>query len=175
MNNAEISTITNDETGPFQPQGGVALPELTDLHINTGDSVRGHVAPSILYEQNEMSPPISAVSVPSDFNYPPSTEFRRASSPAFASKNRSPTITSLARPIYPSLSALPVTNLPVSASKPTRNLSPALLQRMPKEEPAKTERLEPRKLNLKRHSVEDLRRVFEERTGPANVLTKTGQ
>jgi Rho GTPase-activating protein 1 len=35
--------------------------------------------------------------------------------------------------------------------------------------------LEPRKVNLKKQSVEDLRRLYEERAGTASVLVQAGK
>ncbi|KAF2127240.1 hypothetical protein P153DRAFT_358858 [Dothidotthia symphoricarpi CBS 119687] len=200
IDNAEKSTVTTDATGmipgsgtsrPYQPQGGMALPGLANLHISTGENARWRpTPPSTSYAQNETTSPISAVSASSsDFNSPPpATGFRRPSTPASASVNRTPTITSLARPVYPPASIHPVTtrvqskatSLPVPPPKPTRNLSPGLLRRMPsfetsaKEAPPRTERLAPKKLNLKKNSVDDLRRLYEERAGTAEVLVKLG-
>jgi Rho GTPase-activating protein 1 len=113
------------------------------------------------------------------------TEFRRPSWPA----SRNPNITSLARPVYPSnLPPNPVTNrpaskstsLPVPGPKP-RTPSPALLQRMPSFETSKgpvaakeQPTLAPRKLNLRKASVDDLRRLYEERAGTAKTLVRMG-
>lgn len=193
IDNAEISTITIDGTGtasnsgtarPYQPQVGTPLPGLTDLHISTSDSVREK---STSYAQNETVSPLSAVSASSNSSSSLATGFRRPESPASASVNRAPTITSLARPVYPPAASIhPVTNrlqskstsLPVPPPKPTRSLSPGLLKRMPsfetstREEPARGARLAPRKLNVKKQSVEDLRRLYEERAGAASVLVK---
>jgi Rho GTPase-activating protein 1 len=115
-------------------------------------------------------------------------EFRRPSWPA--SSNRSPTINSLARPVYPTTTspktAQPPTKSPV-LSFPTvpraRAPSPRLLQRMPSFEPPSFQqtssnglasRVPPQKLNLKKASVDDLRRLYEERAGTAKSLVEAG-
>lgn len=110
-------------------------------------------------------------------------EFRRPSLPMSAS--RGPQITSLARPVYPA--AHPVTgrppskstSLPIPGPKP-RAPSPALLQKMPSfERSHKNESLAPpaapQRLNLKRKSVDDLRRLYEERAGTASALVEASR
>jgi Rho GTPase-activating protein 1 len=110
-------------------------------------------------------------------------EFCRPSLPAPA--NRTPHITSLARPVYPTMN--PTTSrppsksasLPVPTAKP-RTPSPALLKKMPSfEQSTKADNLSPpitpRRLNLKKKSVDDLRRLYEERAGTASVLVAAGR
>ncbi|KAF2809284.1 uncharacterized protein BDZ99DRAFT_388645 [Mytilinidion resinicola] len=116
----------------------------------------------------------------------PVSNFRRPSWPASAS--RTPTITSLARPVHPSsTTAKPPgppppaksASLPVPAPRP-RAPSPGLLQRMPSFDPAPSQTppnglaLRPHKLNLKKASVDDLRRLYEERAGTAKSLVEAG-
>jgi Rho GTPase-activating protein 1 len=154
----------------FQPHqhGGMALPGLTSLaSINTGS---GDKSPP---SQSESVSP--AAQSPADSNSQSSsvTSSRRPSVPL----NRSPQIASLARAVFPTGAPQTrppskSTSLPVPPHKP-RGLSPGLLKRMPSLEvrPApQTERLAPRKLELKKQSVEDLRRLYEERAGTASVL-----
>jgi Rho GTPase-activating protein 1 len=168
----------------YQPQshGGMALPGLTNLpNINTNNATASATdtkpsrSPSMTVSPAAISPSGS------DSQFPPATYTRRPSLPVNA--NRSPLITSLARPVYPAPQTRPPsksTSLPVHAAKP-RGISPGLLKRMPSLEvrstPSSAERLAPSKLNLKKQSVEDLRRLYEERAGTASLLVKmpTGQ
>jgi Rho GTPase-activating protein 1 len=168
----------------FQPQshGGMALPGLTNLpNINTNSAAapatetKSSPSPSVTAFPAATSPSLS------DSQFSPATSTRRPSLPVNTS--RSPQITSLARPVYPAPQTRPPsksTSLPVPASKP-RGISPGLLKRMPSLEVRPTqssaERLAPKKLNLKKQSVEDLRRLYEERAGTASLLVKmpTGQ
>ncbi|KAH7401605.1 divergent CRAL/TRIO domain-containing protein [Pyrenochaeta sp. MPI-SDFR-AT-0127] len=166
-------------------QGGFALPGLT-VRPNSNSGAKR--APSVSPTQSETQSitPKSAVSETSaDFG------FRRPSIPASAS--RTPSINSLARPVYPgapqnSLPSRPVsksTSLPIPASTPRlRAPSPGLLQRMPSFE--KTQQQDdppcpvrkmftPKKLNLKKQSVDDLRRLYEERAGTASALVEAGR
>jgi Rho GTPase-activating protein 1 len=109
-------------------------------------------------------------------------EFRRPSWPAPA--YREPSITSLARQVYPTnpnTNRRPSksTSLPVPGPKP-RTPSPALLQRMPSFETSKgpvalAPPTGPRKPNLKKASVDDLRRLYEERAGTAKTLVEAGK
>ncbi|OCK74745.1 hypothetical protein K432DRAFT_409610 [Lepidopterella palustris CBS 459.81] len=112
---------------------------------------------------------------------------RRPSWPASA--NRTPTINSLARPVYPSMTT-PAAPPPAKPStlalpKPRRRApSPGLLQRMPSFEPPSSSqtssekglppKLPPRKMNLRKESVDDLRRLYEERAGAAKSLVEAG-
>lgn len=181
----------------YNPHGGMALPGLTklpSLSTNNDDSTTQapkRATPTIpSFTQSEQGSPITALS-PSSLDPKPSsaTEFRRPSIPASA--NRIPTITGLARPVYPSTPPAlnhPVTgrppskstSLPVPGPKP-RAISPGLLQRMPsfeaRQETGVIERkmLTPNKLNLKKQSVEDLRKLYEERAGTASVLVEAGR
>jgi Rho GTPase-activating protein 1 len=109
-------------------------------------------------------------------------EFRRPSWPA--SGYREPSITSLARQVYPdnpSTNRPPSksTSLPVPGPKP-RTPSPALLKRMPSFETSKQQEAlapptVPRKLNLKKASVDNLRRLYEERAGTAKSLVEAAK
>lgn len=82
--------------------------------------------------------------------------------------------------------------LPVPAAPPRlRTPSPSLMQRMPSFEnfakdqnkggaeaedgAARGRTLKPKKMNLKKQSVEDLRRLYEERAGTASVLVQAGK
>lgn len=144
-----------------------------------------------LFTQSERSSPVTPASPPLGSDAKPASvfEFRRPSIPASA--NRAPTtITGLARPVYPNTPSPPihpVTNrptsksnsLPIPSPKP-RSVSPGLLQRMPSFEaraPPVVERkmLAPNKLNLRKQSVEDLRKLYEERAGTANALVEAGR
>jgi Rho GTPase-activating protein 1 len=180
----------------YHPHGGMALPGLTRLPgLSISDESPYATAPKRAppavpsSSQSEQASPISAISpTGSDLKPASATEFRRPSIPA--SVNRVPTITGLARPVYPSTPMNPVTgrppskstSLPVPGPKP-RTISPGLLHRMPSFEsrqqpkPMVIERkmLTPNKLNLKKQSVEDLRRLYEERAGTASVLVEAGR
>ncbi|KAK1908321.1 hypothetical protein P3342_009168 [Pyrenophora teres f. teres] len=118
--------------------------------------------------------------------------------------SRSPSINSLARPVYPKAPQVPIikhpapptaTTLPVPTAAPRPRMpSPGLMQRMPsfeqfgaKDQSNKTadgdqesgvdtgKTLKPKKMNLKKQSVEDLRRLYEERAGTASVLVQAGK
>lgn len=172
-------------------QRGMELPGLVNLNLNTSEPVRRKAVASGTFNQSETTSPESAVSAPaSELKMSsPVNEFRRPSLPASA--NRTPNITSLARPVYPPTkpSAIPnaatkrppskSTSLPVPGPKP-RTPSPGLLQRMPSFETRKTDttestRLQPKKLDLKKQSVDDLRRLYEERAGTAGILVEAGK
>ncbi|KAF2625545.1 hypothetical protein BU25DRAFT_371985 [Macroventuria anomochaeta] len=177
--------ISEHGLGRFFPQGQ-ALPGLTDLPgIDTTGNKRW-VSPTS-YTPSETTSPSTTLS-PTQLGPKPAsaTETRRPSVP-FA--NRTPQITGLARPVYPAPTTNthihPVTgrppskstSLPVPAPKP-RAVSPGLLKRMPSLEQTnkpEPERLAPRKLNLKKASVEDLRKLYEERAGTANVLVEVSR
>jgi Rho GTPase-activating protein 1 len=191
------TTKTYDPNGSnayHHPRGGMALPGLTRLSgLSTSDRSQhspkrtSPATPS--YSQSEQASPISVTSPTGSDSKPVSaTEFRRPSIPASA--NRIPTITGLARPVYPSTPINPITgrppskstSLPVPGPKP-RTVSPGLLHRMPSFESRQQanhgvierKMLTPNKLNLKKQSVEDLRRLYEERAGTASVLVEAGR
>lgn len=194
VDNVEKSTDKQDEARKisqygldrFYPQGQ-ALPGLADLPgIDTTSDKKRWMSPTT-FAQSETSSPSTTLS-PTQLDSKPAsaTEARRPSVP-FA--NRAPQITGLARPVYPAPSTNahvhPVTgrppskstSLPVPAPK-ARAVSPGLLKRMPSLEQAnrpERERLAPRKLNLKKTSVEDLRKLYEERAGTANVLVEVSR
>jgi Rho GTPase-activating protein 1 len=126
------------------------------------------------YAKTESVSPSSATSSATSSHL----EFRRPSWPA----SRSPTITSLARPVLP---VHPVTNrpaskstsLPVPGPKP-RAVSAGLLHRMPSFEVSNTppplnRQITPRRLNMKKASVDDLRRLYEERVDTARTLVQS--
>lgn len=164
------------------------LPGLANLSIGKpGGTIIPPVkrkAVSGMYTASQGSSPTSATSVefPSTTVPFPSTDFRRPSLPTSA--NRAPNIHSLARPVVPShpftnRPASKSTSLPVPTPKP-RTPSPALLQRMPSFETSRKEHnlappSQPRKLNLKKKSVDDLRRLYEERAGTASALVDAGR
>lgn len=156
------------------------IPGLANLYIGaSGVGAASSVkrkAVSGTYTASQGTSPTSATSTT------PFNDFRRPSLPA--SVNRTPSINSLARPVYPTN---PITNrpaskstsLPVPGPKP-RTPSPSLLQRMPSFEASnKGPSLAPpghgRKLNIKKKSVDDLRRLYEERAGTASVLVEAGR
>lgn len=176
-----------------QQQGAMALPGLANLPSLSVDSGATHnpvpkraPPPVPSYTQSERASPVSTTSPLSSTPKPSSAvEFRRPSIPASA--NRIPTITGLARPVYPSNPTInrppsKSTSLPVPGPKP-RAVSPGLLQRMPsfeaRQQPTEAfperKMLTPKKLNLKKQSVEDLRRLYEERAGTASVLVEAGR
>jgi Rho GTPase-activating protein 1 len=160
--------------------------------------------PSSTYASSEgvtspqLTSPQSAVSAPAS-----EPAFRRPSIPFSATSSttsRSPSINSLARPVYPVTPQVPIINaptksstLPIPAAAPRlRTPSPSLMQRMPsfenfakdqqKKDDADSETglsrgrtLKPKKMNLKKQSVEDLRRLYEERAGTASVLVQAGK
>lgn len=167
---------------------GKALPGLADLHIQKtppAPPLKRKAVPSGSYPVEEKNSPTSttATASPTLVSVAPVNEFRRPSLPASAS--RAPNITSLARPVLPTIN--PVTNrppskstsLPIPGPKP-RTPSPALLQRMPsfeqsKKEPRLAPPSTPRRLNLKKQSVDDLRRLYEERAGTASALIEAAK
>lgn len=181
---------------------GMPLPGLAKLSIgkpDAGAKPAAPASPSIKRKavsgtyNAELKSPASATSVTSPTsttssnNSPtiavstPFPEFRRPSLPASA--NRTPSINSLARPVFPTN---PITNrpqskstsLPVPGPKP-RTPSPSLLQRMPSMEATNKSSLappsQPRRLNMKKQSVDDLRRLYEERAGTAHALVEAGR
>ncbi|KAL1655301.1 hypothetical protein SLS61_002188 [Didymella pomorum] len=191
VDNVEKSADKQDEARKISEYGldrffphGQALPGLTDLPgIDTTTDKKRWMSPTT-YTQSETSSPSTMLS-PTQLDPKPAsaTEARRPSIPF-----NKPQITGLARPVYPAPSSSsnmhPVTgrpsskstSLPVPAPRP-RAISPGLLKRMPSlEQTNKSEfersaaRLAPRKLNLKKTSVEDLRKLYEERAGTVGAL-----
>lgn len=164
---------------------GMALPGLANLIIAKPGAQPPPVKRKAVGSAEQTPSPISTTSSPSNTSptvVAPAPQFRRPSLPASA--NRAPAITSLARPVYPHVN--PVTNrppskstsLPIPGPKP-RTPSAALLQRMPSFETSKKDHLAPptapRKLNAKKKSVDDLRRLYEERVGTASALVEAGR
>ncbi|KAF2004917.1 hypothetical protein P154DRAFT_518971 [Amniculicola lignicola CBS 123094] len=166
----------------------MALPGLADLSISEplkrkavpsakGSPVEAQTSLSPSYVTSDVQPATNAES------QLPVNDFRRPSWPA--SSNRAPTITSLARPVFPPVH--PVTNrppskstsLPIPGPKP-RTPSAGLLQRMPSFEVSRTppplaRTVTPRRLNMKKASVDDLRRLYEERAGTVKTLVEAGR
>ncbi|KAF2185404.1 hypothetical protein K469DRAFT_631919 [Zopfia rhizophila CBS 207.26] len=188
------SAAAQAQADKISESGMHALPGLAN--INVTESVKRKPAPypmdiSPASEKTTSDTPL--YTSPEDATLPshsladqPPPEFRRPSLPASATKNN-PNITSLARPVYPPTYTNPVTNrppskstsLPVPGPKP-RTPSPALLQRMPSFETSKSPTAlvppsNPQKLNLKKASVDDLRRLYEERAGTARTLVEAGK
>lgn len=174
---------------PSELRGAVMpLPGLANLSIGKpGEGPALHVkrkAVSGTYTASQGSSPTSATSVESPSLAMPTaySDFRRPSLPASA--NRSPNIQSLARPVVPpnpftNRPASKSTSLPIPAPKP-RTPSPSLLQRMPSFETSRKESnlappSNPRKINIKKKSVDDLRRLYEERAGTASALAEAGR
>lgn len=184
IDNAESAAAHAKPPGPSD--GRISLPGLSDLAMGeipkrkavpqdspvekkftgVGDTAHG--------EKSQGLSPVSPQQA--------ATELRRPSWPASAYKE--PSITSLARQVYPTNSNTnrppsKSTSLPVPGPKP-RTPSPALLRRMPSFETSKRPEAlapptEPRKLNLKKASVDDLRRLYEERAGTAKTLVEAGK
>ncbi|KAF2101042.1 hypothetical protein NA57DRAFT_74634 [Rhizodiscina lignyota] len=107
--------------------------------------------------------------------------------PTWAASAKPLLINTLAKPVYPSSgpnSASTTQDSPNSLPPPSyapkaRTPSPRLLQRMPSFEPSKPLQRQdssdlrvPGKLNLKKPSVDDLRRLYEERAGTAKSLVE---
>ncbi|OSS51280.1 hypothetical protein B5807_03796 [Epicoccum nigrum] len=188
----EARTVSEYGLDRFFPHGGQALPGLADLPGLDTSTDKKRWMSSTSHTQSEATSPNVTLS-PTQLDPKPAsaTTSRRPSVP-FA--GRAPQITRLARPVYPAPTATTTTNnaymnpttgrppskstsLPIPAAKP-RTVSPGLLKRMPSLEQTnrpEPERLAPRKLNLKKTSVEDLRRLYEERAGTANVLVEVGR
>lgn len=192
IDNVEKSVVAQDEVRnistsggvPTMPvQGGMALPGLTITKPSSKTGVK-RFSPTMYTQEDFTTSPTSAVSAPAE------SQFRRPSIPASA--NRNPSITSLARPVYPpppvpAITTRPPsksTSLPVASTAPRlRTPSPGLLQRMPsfenrgqqQEDCPMRKMLTPKKLNMKKQSVEDLRRLYEERAGTANALVEAGR
>ncbi|KAH9881444.1 hypothetical protein IAQ61_000169 [Plenodomus lingam] len=200
IDNVEKSVVAQDEVrhvspGAAQtPQGGFALPGLTSRPSSTTGMKR--TTPSTYAPSEASNSPTSAVSAPAYDG-----GFRRPSIPSSSNVNRSPSFSSLARPVYPPPPQLPtIRQTPAkpsglshsnSSSSPTptgprlRAPSAALLSRMPSFEKSQAKEdescrvvgrtLAPKKLNLKKQSVEDLRRLYEERAGTASALVEMGR
>lgn len=116
--------------------------------------------------------PDSGVEVPSD-----GSRFRKPSWPA---SSRPLALNSLARPIVPSGGSMSPAQESTSLTAPLgsrRTPSPGLLERMSSFESKSSTRSElrpPQKLNLKKASVDDLRKLYEERVGTARTLVEAG-
>lgn len=213
IDNVDKSVVAQNESSPSSSeieglgpgrvvQLGFALPGLTTTkHSSNTRAKRTPSIPQSLVEEPTTTT-TSPVAMTNAVSPPPyDHQFRRPSIPASAS--RTPSITSLARPVYPptplttlispSSTSLPLSSRPSSKSSslntPTsatrlRAPSPSLLQRMPSfEKPAGQNEetcpvrkmFSPKKLNLKKQSVEDLRRLYEERAGTARELVEAGR
>lgn len=184
VDNAE-SASAQAQTRNFSEGTRMALPGLANLQLGEvlkRKAVGSSRAPSA-QKSSASSPTQIETPSPDSLAAPQSAvEFRRPSLPASAMK--APQITSLARPVYPATN--PITNrpaskstsLPVPGPKP-RAISPGLLQRMPSFESSKGSSslapMSPRKLNLRKASVDDLRRLYEERAGTAQTLVEVGK
>ena len=173
----------NDGVGSGRPQGGFALPGLTGrYHSNTGTKR----VSSLPDTRNEAMSPASIVLAASPI---PKIPHRPSVSTA---ANRSPSITALARPIHPVVprsinersASVPTTSLSPPSIQRLRAPSPSLLQRMPSFErtreqpdvPRPDKRfLAPKRLNLNKQSVDDLRRLYEERAGTVDALREAAQ
>ncbi|KAF2021483.1 hypothetical protein BU24DRAFT_417123 [Aaosphaeria arxii CBS 175.79] len=192
VDNAETSGVVQAQARKAS-DGGIALPGLANLNIAGGppkrkpvSSTRTSLDGKSSQAGSEDGSPTTIVSAGALPEKPvPMPEFRRPSLPASAT--RTPNITSLARPIFQPVN--PITNRPASKStslpvpgpgpKP-RTPSPGLLQRMPSFEVSNRKQslappTAPRKLNLKKASVDDLRRLYEERAGTAQTLVEAGK
>ncbi|KNG52390.1 transcription factor 25 [Stemphylium lycopersici] len=200
IDNVDKAVVAQHEAHRAHPMGGMALPGLTGNYNNTSGAKRGPSS-TTTYTGNDtatsplMTSPQSAVSAPA-------TEFRRPSVPfstTSSTPGRSPSINSLARPVFPTTPHVPIishpvphksSTLPVPAAAPRlRTPSPSLMQRMPSFENFAKEKdtgeaengvvrgrtLKPTKVNLKKQSVEHLRRLYEERAGTASVLVQAGK
>ncbi|KAF1960316.1 hypothetical protein CC80DRAFT_404915 [Byssothecium circinans] len=187
---ASVELDAEAEASQLPPQvelRGMALPGLANLKIvkpPPPPPVKRKAVGSGTYTADQsVSPTATSLNTsPTTISPEPVNEFRRPSLPTSA--NRAPTITSLARPVYPTTN--PITNrpppkstsLPVPGPKP-RTPSAALLQRMPSFEAKKEVTLAPpatpRRLNMKKKSVDDLRRLYEERVGTVSVLVEVGK
>jgi Rho GTPase-activating protein 1 len=138
----------------------------------------------------------------SDKNESEDSVFRKPTHPASANRSfptgsgpnsaiggytyREPIINSLAKPVRVPESNSPglfkSSTLPAPISTKPRKPSPSLLKRMPSFEPKQEEspsdepqHLGPRKLDLRKTSVDDLRRLYEERAGAAQTLVELGK
>ena len=158
----------------FVPRGGQALPGLAHLPgLDTSSDKKRWMSSS---QSEASSSPIVTLS--------PTLLDPKPASATAARRPSAPHISRLASPVYPAPTTTPhmnpitgrppskSTSLPVPATKP-RTMSPGLLKRMPSLEqtnrPAE-QRLAPGRLELKKKSVEDLRRLYEERAGTVDVL-----
>ncbi|KAK7555848.1 divergent CRAL/TRIO domain-containing protein [Phyllosticta citricarpa] len=112
---------------------------------------------------------------------------RNSSTQRTRSRSRGPNISSLARPVYqtahpsaqppgaPPARPLPANAAQDSIAKPLR-VSEGLLRRMPSFQTPPPIPTDPvRKLDLKKKSVDDLRKLYEERTGSAKSLVEVGR
>jgi Rho GTPase-activating protein 1 len=220
IDNVEKAVVANNVAHRAQPVGGMALPGLTgnyNNNNNTGTKRDPASATTSAKDDTATSPqlasPQSAVSAPASEYRRPSIPFS-ATPPSSSKISRSPSINSLARPVFPTTPQIPIISHPVPHNKATttstlpvpsaaprlRTPSPSLMQRMPSFEkfaktssssflPTKDEAAEssdgsvskgrttlrPTKITLKKQSVEDLRRLYEERAGTASVLVQAGK
>ncbi|ORY08950.1 divergent CRAL/TRIO domain-domain-containing protein [Clohesyomyces aquaticus] len=179
IDNAEAATA--QVQARKQSESRMALPGLTNLPA--GKAVSYVRDPSSEKTPTDTPPNSNSDrSSSSPISSGQATEFRRPSWPA--SSYRAPNITSLARPVHPATNPVinrppsKSTSLPVPGPKP-RTPSPALLHRMPSFEtsnkPPLARTVTPRRLNMKKASVDDLRRLYEERAGTAKTLVEAGR
>ena len=204
IDNVEKSAVAQDEVRHVSPSrsqaphGGFALPGFMNKPSSNTSTKRA--SPSTYAHSEASNSPTSVASAPAyDLG------FRRPSIPSSLNTNRSPSFTSLARPVYPAPPPIPTIHqppaqspgLPAPNSPSNPNSSPkstgprlrapsaALLRRMPSFEKAVSKEdegcrgagrtLAPKKLNLKKQSVEDLRRLYEERAGTASAIVEAGR
>ena len=187
-------TYGSETRNVSQPQSAMPLPGLTELpQLRTGHDMENipvptRAPPPVPGTQRGMTSTVTISPATDDAHPASAIEFRRPSIPVLA--NRTPII-SLARPVYPATmtpfhpvtdrSILKSTSLPASIPKP-RTVSAGLLHRMPSLETQKQDEtsvrnkmLAPKKLNLRKQSVEDLRKLYEERAGTASALIEAGR
>lgn len=206
IDNVDKAVVAQNEANRAQPVGGMALPGLTGNYSNANNTgIKGGLSPTSTSVKSEMatSPqvasPQSAVSAPAFVSRRPSVPFSATPSKV----SRSPSINSLARPVFPTTPQVPIisqpsphraSTLPVPSAAPRlRTPSPSLMQRMPSfenfaKDPAKKDdgddshggvargrALKPTKVTMKKQSVEHLRRLYEERAGTASVLIQAAK
>ncbi|KAF2710601.1 hypothetical protein K504DRAFT_377654 [Pleomassaria siparia CBS 279.74] len=163
-----------------QSESKIALPGLTEAPAK--EPLRRKAVPSRDSSMDDKSPVTPHIKTEDVSPLSPSEDNLKFRRPSWASTNRSPTITSLARPVFQPVH--PVTNRSASKSispplpgPRLRAPSAGLLERMPSFEQSKTppplnRNTTPRKINMKKASVDDLRRLYEDRVDTAKTLVR---
>ncbi|KAF2736470.1 hypothetical protein EJ04DRAFT_511115 [Polyplosphaeria fusca] len=179
VDNAESAAA---QARKFSEGSRMAMPGLADLQLSEIFKRKAVGSGRVVSDKAPSNSSPTSASPTSPSAPQSATEFRRPSLPASAA--RAPQITSLARPVYPAVNsttnrpASKSTSLPVPGPKP-RTPSPGLLQRMPSFEtfnsPLTPGPTSPRRLNMKKASVDNLRRLYEERAGTAKTLVEAGK
>lgn len=173
---------------PFRSGSGSSGSPLATSGLNTPLTTDSHsLSPEVDFSRLDISTsPTTSASLSRESLFD-DARAPNSSAQRTRSRSRGPNISSLARPVYqtahPSAQppgAPPARPLPANASndsiaKPLR-VSEGLLRRMPSfQAPPPIPTGPVRKLDLKKKSVDDLRKLYEERTGTAKQLVGVGR